>query len=371
MPPTIPIGWGRIIEVYPSMYSPADLPSRFRAAPAKNRRLSAENGISSRETISGLPTLLASIWPGSWALSSRICASLKSSSERSFGVASSHSGSAFFARSTTASTSSAVMFGTESIFSAVAGLITSSVAMASLLFGAQDPALAGQTLCERDGNDRHSEDKEHDDVDLGELLPEADLAEDPDRQRFVRARRERRDDHLVEREREREQGARDHCRRDRREGDVAEGLKAVGAEVHRRFGERAGHAAQPGDHVVVDHDDAEGRVADDDRPEPEVDLPEREVRVEGHPGDDPRQRDRQHEEERDSLASEESETVHPERRGGAERDCYQCREGRCFQRQPQRLLHVGVVDRRREPLRRQPGDRAALDVRTGERVEAG
>ena len=87
----------------------------------------------------------------------------------------------------------------------------------------------------------------------------------------------------------------------RREGDVAERLDAVGAEVHRRLGQRAGHAAQPGDDVVVDDDHAERRVADHDRPEPEVDLPEREVRVERHAGDDPGQRDRQHEQERDRL----------------------------------------------------------------------
>src|SRR3954463_15592595 len=70
MPPTIPIGSRRIIEVYPSMYSPADLPSRLRAAPAKKRRLSAENGISSREAISGFPTLTDSSWASSSAGSS-------------------------------------------------------------------------------------------------------------------------------------------------------------------------------------------------------------------------------------------------------------------------------------------------------------
>src|SRR5665213_2777988 len=169
------------------MYSPADLPSRLRAAPAKKRRLSSENGISSRETISGLPTLRDSICASSSALSSRICASLYSSSERSFGVASSHSGSACLARSTTASTSSAVMFGTAPIVSAVAGLITSMVAMV-LLFGAEDPALAGEALSKGDGDDGDSEDKEHDDVDLRELLAKADLAEDPDRQRVLSSR---------------------------------------------------------------------------------------------------------------------------------------------------------------------------------------
>src|SRR6478672_2668060 len=216
------------------MYSPADLPSRLRAAPAKKRRLSAENGISSRETINGLPTLLDSICASSSALSSRICASLCRSSERSFGVASSHSGSARFARSTVSSTSSAVMFGTAPIVSAVAGLMTSIVAMSVLLFGAQDPALAGQALRKGDGDDGQCEDKEDDDVDLRELLAETDLAEDPDRERVLGAGSEGRDDHLVEREREREQPTRDQRGRDGREGDVAEGLPAVGAEIHRR-----------------------------------------------------------------------------------------------------------------------------------------
>src|SRR5665213_1917551 len=209
------------------MYSPADLPSRLRAAPAKKRRLSSENGISSRETISGLPTLRDSICASSSALSSRICASLYSSSERSFGVASSHSGSACLARSTTASTSSGVMFGTAPIVSAVAGLITSMVAIRVLLFGAQDPALAGKALSEGDGDDRDSEDKEHDDVDLRQLLTEADLPEDPDGQRVLRAGGERGHDHLVEREREGEQAARDQRGRDRREGDIAERLEAI------------------------------------------------------------------------------------------------------------------------------------------------
>ena len=116
---------------------------------------------------------------------------------------------------------------------------------------------------------------------------------------LLRAGGERRHDHLVEREREREQAAGDERRRDRRERDVAERLDAVGAEVHRRLGQRAGHAPQPRDHVVVDDDDAERRVADHDRPETEVELPVREVRVERHAGDDPGQRDRQHEQERD------------------------------------------------------------------------
>src|SRR5438105_3748595 len=357
------------------MYSPADLPSSWRAAPAKKRRLSAENGISSRDTISGLPTFRDSIWASSSAFASITSASLCSSSERSFGVASSHSGSAFFARSTASSTSSADMFGTCAMVSPVAGLRTSSVlsvmvAIHYLLFSAKDPTLARQALRERDGDDGHSEDQEDDDVHLRQLLAEPDLAEDPDRERVLRASGKRGDDHLVEREREREQAARDERRRDRREGDVAERLPAVGAEIHRRLGERARHAAQARDHVVVDDDHAERRVSDHDCQQPEVEPPVREVRVERHAGDDSGQRDREDEQERDRLAPEEAEPVHPERRHRAEHERGRRRERRRLQREPERLLHVAVVNRGREPPCRQPGDRPALDVRLVERVEA-
>src|SRR6478736_7276994 len=196
------------------MYSPALLPSRLRAAPAKKRRLSAQNGISSREAISGFPAFRVSICASSSAFCSITSASLCSSSERSFGVASSHSGSALFARSTASSTSSADMFGTWSMTSPVAGFRTSralsvTVAMGDLLFGAKDPALARQALGEGDGNDGDGEDQEEDDVHLGQLLAEADLPEDPDRQRVLGAGGERGHDHLVERQRERQQRARD------------------------------------------------------------------------------------------------------------------------------------------------------------------
>ena len=109
------------------MYSPVDLPSRLRAAPAKKRRLSAENGISSREAMSGLPTLTDSSCASSSACSSITSASEWRSSERSFGVFSSHSGAAACAASTARSTSSAPQRGTSAIVSPVAGAITSIV----------------------------------------------------------------------------------------------------------------------------------------------------------------------------------------------------------------------------------------------------
>jgi hypothetical protein len=74
-----------------------------------------------------LPTFRDSISASSSAFSSITSASLCSSSERSFGVVSSHFGSAAFAASTARSTSSASQRGTSAITSPVAGLITSIV----------------------------------------------------------------------------------------------------------------------------------------------------------------------------------------------------------------------------------------------------
>ncbi len=53
------------------------------------------------------------------------------------------------------------------------------------------------------------------------------------------------------------------------QGHVAERLPAVRAEIHRGLDQRRCAAAQAGEHVVVDDDDAEGRVPDHDRPEVE------------------------------------------------------------------------------------------------------
>ena len=62
--------------------------------------------------------------------------------------------------------------------------------------------------------------------------------------------------------------------------------------------------------VVVDDDDAERGVADHDRPQREVDACRNvEERVQRHARDDPGQRDRQDEQERDRLAAEEAEAV--------------------------------------------------------------
>src|SRR5918911_3894827 len=213
MPPTIPIGSRRSHDVYPRMYSPADLPSSSRAAPAKKRMLSEQTGISSRAAASGLPTFVDSICASSSAFSSIASASLSRSSDRSCGVVSSHSGSAFFAASTARSTSSSVPRGTSAITSPVDGfstsivsppapsthspptkflfvetvtLIQSSFAMTrSSLHGArgrrlrrgrrrgraaEDAGVARQPLCRDDRNHRQQDDHERDHVDDRKLL---------------------------------------------------------------------------------------------------------------------------------------------------------------------------------------------------------
>ena len=74
-----------------------------------------------------------------------------------------------------------------------------------------------------------------------------------------------------------------------REGDVAERLPGVGAEVGRGLLERARHPPQAGDHVVVDDDDAEGGVADDHGEQAQVDAEDlREGVAERDAGDDAR-----------------------------------------------------------------------------------
>src|SRR5829696_10015870 len=116
-----------MIEVYPSTYSPAALPSSVLAAPAKKRRLSAENGISSPAIAIGLPTFCDSSLVSSSAFSSITSPSFSSSSIRSFGVLSAHSSYALRAAATARSTSSVLDRGTSAITSPVEGLRTSIV----------------------------------------------------------------------------------------------------------------------------------------------------------------------------------------------------------------------------------------------------
>src|SRR6266511_6051329 len=228
------------------MYSPAERPSRIRAAPAKKRMLSEQTGSSSFAYESGLPTFRDSSSASSSACSSIAAASFSNISARSPGVVSSHSGSAFLAAWTARSTSSAPARGTSAITSPLAGFSTSMVSpseasthsppiqfcsFVTVLISAsssstQDSSIAREPLCDRHRHDRGRDHDEYDGIHLRELLAEADVPEDPERQRVLRAGGERRHDHLVERQGEREQRTRDQRRRQNGKRHVAERLSA-------------------------------------------------------------------------------------------------------------------------------------------------
>ncbi len=127
MPATMPRGSRRIIEVYPSTYSAADLPSRFRAAPAKKRRVSDIAGGSSFATHQGFPTF----WDSSarellGVLVDDVC-ECEEELHPVLRRLDCHSLQAFVAASTALSTSSAVPAGTSAMTSPVAGFRTSIV----------------------------------------------------------------------------------------------------------------------------------------------------------------------------------------------------------------------------------------------------
>src|SRR5438046_7102184 len=234
------------------MYSPADLPSSTRAAPAKKRKLSEQTGSSSFAYESGLPTFRDSSSASSSVCSSLASASFKSISARSPGVVSRHSTRAFFAAWTARSTSSALAFGTSAITSPVAGFRTSIVSppaesthspptrfwcfdtvVLTCLPPSQDAGVASQSLRDGHRNHGHHYDEKDDAVHLRELLPQSQVPCAPDRERVLRTRRERRADHLVDAECEGEQCACDHCGGDDRKRHESERLPAVRAEVHR------------------------------------------------------------------------------------------------------------------------------------------
>jgi hypothetical protein len=154
---------------------------------------------------------------------------------------------------------------------------------------------------------------------------------------------------------------------------VTERLPPVGTQVHRCLYERRRGSAQSGDHVVEDDDDAERRVADDDRPDPEL---EAEVAIaevdrgrQRDRRDDPRQRDRQDEDERDRLSTEESEAVHRERRARAEEERDDRGPGGRLERTEDRRTEVGVLPCGGEPPRRPQVGRPPARDALAERVQ--
>ena len=114
-------------EVKPFMYSPLDLPSRTRAAPAKKRIWSTIGGISSlMVTPCGLPVFSHSMSTSSSAFSSMTSASLSSARCRSAGVVHRHFSNAVPEAWQAASMSSALEFGDVAYTSPVEGLTMSS-----------------------------------------------------------------------------------------------------------------------------------------------------------------------------------------------------------------------------------------------------
>ena len=106
-------------------------------------------------------------------------------------------------------------------------------------------------------------------------------------------------------------------------------------------------AAEPRDGVVVDDDDAEGRVAQHDGPGRERDVHDVEGRPQRHAGDDAGQRDGQDDQQRDLLAPEEPRPRHGGGGQRAEDQRQRGRDRRDLQRQPQRRPDVRRGPRRR------------------------
>ena len=103
-----PIGSRRMNEVWSFMYSPAAMPSRWRAAPAKKRIWSTESMISSSTRVArGLPVSCDSRSANSSARASIASAMRNRASCRSAGVVSPQSSKASAAAAKAASTSAA------------------------------------------------------------------------------------------------------------------------------------------------------------------------------------------------------------------------------------------------------------------------
>ena len=128
MPTVTPRGSRRTMLVNPRSYSPVDLPSWTRAAPAKNRMLSVMKGMSAAETEIGLPTSSASSLAMLSASASIASASFNIIAERSLGGVSNHTSSyALRAAATALSASSRVPICTVPTDSPFAGLMSGSV----------------------------------------------------------------------------------------------------------------------------------------------------------------------------------------------------------------------------------------------------
>ncbi|MDT4861150.1 hypothetical protein FQZ97_957420 [compost metagenome] len=174
------------------------------------------------------------------------------------------------------------------------------------------------------------------------------------------------DDDLVERQGERQHAARQQRRAEVRQDHVAEGLPAVGAEVHGRLDQAVRGAAQTGDDVVVDRHHAEGGVADDDGQDARLDAEGLERREQRDAGDDAGQGDGQDQHQRDALLAEEVAAVQRDRGQRAEQHGDQGGDGGDLQRQPDRFQHVLAGEGHAEPVQgealRREAERRVLGV---------
>ena len=208
-----------------------------------------------------------------------------------------------------------------------------------------------------------------DHVDDRPLVGQPQVVEDPDRQGGLGPGGERRDDHLVEGQREREQRPREERPAQEGHGDVPERLDRARAQVRGSLVEGPRAAPEPGDRVVVDDHHAERGVAGDDREQPEWEATHVDRRVEGHPGHDPGQGQRQDQDERDRPPSEEPEAVDGERRQRAQGDGDDGGPDRGLDRQDHGVAQAAVVEGRPEPLGGPVRDRPRLAPVAVERVQ--
>ena len=131
---TTPTGSRRIMEVKPSIYSPAAMPLMFRTAPAIKRNRSTQAPISSRAASKGLPVSRDSILAKSLISASRRLATSSKRPERSPGVLAAKLSKASVDALTAASTCSGVASLISQITSPVAGFSTGTAVPAPSIF---------------------------------------------------------------------------------------------------------------------------------------------------------------------------------------------------------------------------------------------
>ena len=143
------------------------------------------------------------------------------------------------------------------------------------------------------------------------------------------------------------------CRPQLRQDDVAHGLEAVGAQVHRGFDQVRVQPSQPRDGVVEHHHHAEGGMADDDGPERERNVQRAVGRAQRDSGDDAGQRDRQDQQQRDRITAKEG--CARQRCRGQRAQQHGDGRGPCrdLEAELDRRPHVLALPRHAEPLRGQ------------------